>query len=247
MEVHHPTRHTSKKLKDYFFEFLMLFLAVAAGFFAENLREHRLESKREREMMQALLQDLKADIYQIDSLKVRRVSRNADADSLINLLSSSSANASPERKILIYFWGRNASRRIHFRPQDGILQQLKNAGGFRVVHDSSVSNSINAYELALKLNQENIEVEEKELTAYADVAAKIFDVKVFQEMTQGDSIVRPSGNPALISYEPKLINELCIKLHYWKRTSLTVLDSFDKLEGNARKLMGLLKEEYGLR
>ncbi len=34
MEVHHPHPvHHNKKLKDYFFEFFMLFLAVTAGFF----------------------------------------------------------------------------------------------------------------------------------------------------------------------------------------------------------------------
>jgi hypothetical protein len=52
MEVHHHS-HTSdpdshrgrKKLTHYFFEFLMLFLAVFAGFLAENWREHIVERK----------------------------------------------------------------------------------------------------------------------------------------------------------------------------------------------------------
>ena len=33
---HHPHVHHSKKWKDYLFEFLMLFLAVTAGFFRES-------------------------------------------------------------------------------------------------------------------------------------------------------------------------------------------------------------------
>ena len=41
MEVHHhPHKHHSKKWKDYLYEFLMLFLAVTAGFFVENRREY---------------------------------------------------------------------------------------------------------------------------------------------------------------------------------------------------------------
>ena len=41
MEVHHhPHVRHSKRWKDYLFEFLMLFLAVSAGFFVENQREH---------------------------------------------------------------------------------------------------------------------------------------------------------------------------------------------------------------
>src|ERR1035437_7504609 len=42
MEVyHHPDLHHRKKhWKEYFLEFLMIFLAVTMGFFAENLREY---------------------------------------------------------------------------------------------------------------------------------------------------------------------------------------------------------------
>jgi len=38
MEVHHP--HVEKKrFKEYFLEFIMIFLAVTMGFFAETIRE----------------------------------------------------------------------------------------------------------------------------------------------------------------------------------------------------------------
>jgi hypothetical protein len=47
MEVHHSSHvQHSKKWKDYLYEFLMLFLAVTAGFFVENQREHFIENKR---------------------------------------------------------------------------------------------------------------------------------------------------------------------------------------------------------
>ena len=44
MEVHHHPHvdsdsHRKKGFKEYFLEFLMIFLAVTMGFFAENLRE----------------------------------------------------------------------------------------------------------------------------------------------------------------------------------------------------------------
>lgn len=62
MEIHHPApAHHSKKLKDYLFEFLMLFLAVTAGFFMENRREHYVEHKREKQFAKQLLADLRSD------------------------------------------------------------------------------------------------------------------------------------------------------------------------------------------
>ena len=50
MEVHHhpDLHHKPKKWKEYFLEFLMIFLAVTLGFFAENIREHLSEKKRAR-------------------------------------------------------------------------------------------------------------------------------------------------------------------------------------------------------
>ncbi len=47
MEVHHhpDLHHKPKKWKEYFLEFLMIFLAVTMGFFAENIRENYVEHK----------------------------------------------------------------------------------------------------------------------------------------------------------------------------------------------------------
>src|SRR5215471_5281072 len=45
MEVHHHPHVEKKRFKEYFLEFLMIFLAVTLGFFAENIREHFAEKK----------------------------------------------------------------------------------------------------------------------------------------------------------------------------------------------------------
>ena len=51
METHaHHLHHVpGKKIWHYFYEFLMLFLAVFFGFLAENLREHHVENLRAKE------------------------------------------------------------------------------------------------------------------------------------------------------------------------------------------------------
>ena len=51
MEVHHHAHHGGKKnWKSYFWEFLMLFLAVFCGFLAEYQLEHIFEREREKEL-----------------------------------------------------------------------------------------------------------------------------------------------------------------------------------------------------
>ena len=59
--AHHIHKTPGQGWKHYFFEFLMLFLAVFAGFLAENQREHVVEHQREKKFARRLLSDLRQD------------------------------------------------------------------------------------------------------------------------------------------------------------------------------------------
>ena len=61
MEVHAHTHTARKKWTHYFWEFLMLFLAVFCGFLAEYQLEHKIERDRELQFMQTMAEDLKSD------------------------------------------------------------------------------------------------------------------------------------------------------------------------------------------
>ncbi len=67
MEVHHHS-HRPKKIKEYISEFIMLFAAVTLGFFAENLREHKVIEHRVSENYQSLMEDLKQDSINIQTI-----------------------------------------------------------------------------------------------------------------------------------------------------------------------------------
>lgn len=58
MEVHHHPTIEKKHFKEYFLEFIMIFLAVTMGFIAENMREHFTETKITRENLEAYRNDL---------------------------------------------------------------------------------------------------------------------------------------------------------------------------------------------
>jgi hypothetical protein len=61
IHAHHFHKAPGKKFWHYFFEFLMLFLAVTLGFFVENQREKYIENQRAEEYAQSLYDDLKID------------------------------------------------------------------------------------------------------------------------------------------------------------------------------------------
>jgi hypothetical protein len=76
MEVHHHSYASTssahrKGWTHYFWEFIMLFLAVFCGFLAENEREHFVERKRAKEYARSLIYDLAADTSQLSNYKKR--------------------------------------------------------------------------------------------------------------------------------------------------------------------------------
>jgi hypothetical protein len=143
MEVHHPIgSHSKKQFKDYLFEFLMLFLAVSAGFFVENIRENYIERHREKQYIESLLRDIIADTVSMQSIINTSQQQIYGIDSLMKVLEN------PKSEYFInniYFYSFNyMNSAIFFNHNDGTITQLKNAGGLRLIRPA-VSDSIIMY------------------------------------------------------------------------------------------------------
>jgi hypothetical protein len=61
MEVHRHPNVEKKNFKEYFLEFLMIFLAVTMGFFAESIRESISDNSKEKEYTVSIIEDMKKD------------------------------------------------------------------------------------------------------------------------------------------------------------------------------------------
>jgi hypothetical protein len=70
MEVHHhpDLHHEKKNFREYFLEFLMIFLAVTMGFFAESLRENISNNERAKSLAQQLIKDIQADTANLNNV-----------------------------------------------------------------------------------------------------------------------------------------------------------------------------------
>ena len=144
MEVHAHTHTARKKWTHYFWEFLMLFLAVTLGFFVENFREHQVEHKRAKGLVISLITDLQKDTSLINSLEDFRFNkRKLRLDSFHRLL-----NMPPEKvdKSIFYPLIYNIAEFNRFNQSNGTLNQLKNAGYLRYFNDSKLLNYISEYE-----------------------------------------------------------------------------------------------------
>src|SRR6186713_416946 len=112
MEVHAHTHTARKKWTHYFWEFLMLFLAVFCGFLAEYQLEHKIEKDREKQFIKMLFQDVKFDIASLSDINEARNKKALMLDSFAILLSSDEINKHGSG---LYYMARYAIRLIDIR------------------------------------------------------------------------------------------------------------------------------------
>ena len=243
MEVHHHTvQKKEKHFKHYLFEFLMLFLAVSAGFLVENQREHYVENKREKSFIKSFVEDLKEDTANITSNTLLRNSKILVIDSLIKILNSSNPNQDGQS---VYYWGRRVTRSTLFQSNDRTIKQLKNAGGLRLIRNQRASDTIMKYDRAIDyINYLQNNRETQELTEIYPLLAKLFDGNVLETMIRGMEINRPPGNPVLRSTDKNLILDLTYFLHQYKSSSTVIITRLKTLKQAAIETMLFLQEEY---
>jgi hypothetical protein len=135
--------HKSRKLKDYLFEFIMLFLAITGGFFTENLRESNSDRRIEKEYINSLINDIKSDTTNVLSILKNNQKQINGIDSLLTLLST----RIPENKLQNFYnlTIKYLNNYKGFSPRDITITQLKNSSGLRLIEKKSVSDSIVIY------------------------------------------------------------------------------------------------------
>ena len=136
MEVHHHAHTSRKKWTHYFWEFLMLFLAVFCGFLAEYQLEHKIERDREKKFIQTFIEDLKIDTAAINKNLLFRNAKGKQLDSLIGLLSEQKIKGYENE---LYYLGRMLVRTTRFQSNDRTITQLRFSGSLRLIRNESAA------------------------------------------------------------------------------------------------------------
>ena len=247
MEVHAHTHTPRKKWTHYFWEFLMLFLAVFCGFLAEYQLEHKIERDREKEFIETMTSDLNEDTTLLSSSIFNFKQKGIELDSLIILLNSTNIK---DYGAELYYYGRKANRFTFFSSTDRTIQQMKNSGAFRLIRNSNAASNILQYYSEmndLNLLQNNTNDLSME---YRSISYTLFNPVVFETIVNDETkniVIKPIGNPALISYDKSAIERLSSILHYMKSSRLVLYDRYIILKKKATELIELLKKEYHLK
>ena len=146
MEVHHhpDLHHKPKKWKQYFLEFLMIFLAVTLGFFAEGYREHLTERAKEKEYMKEIVENLKYDVIRCDKNSDNNVEITKGLDSArVELVKAIDGNINGNA--LYYFILRYAGDFGQAVFNTSTITELKNSGSLRLIDNRKLVSDLADY------------------------------------------------------------------------------------------------------
>ena len=244
MEVHHHSHHP-KKWKEYITEFLMLFLAVSLGFMAENIREHQIEKHREIAYLKNVHEDLKLDLINIDNVFNSNTIRLQAMDTLFKIINNNTITNED-----VYYYIRNLALRATFESSHVGLDQIKSAGGLRMVKNPEIISGIQEYERALDALDKLENVRERTLEQARFKMAVVFEPSISYEMLvgQGQGIMRfnrPNKADAILQNNKQAVKELLNLVTFGLNSNKYLNTNLEKLKKIGQKLDSAIVKEYG--
>ena len=242
----HPPHKTGSNMKEHLLHFLMLFMAVLLGAFAENLRENFIENKMEHEYLSSLMEDLSQDTSRLNYCINARSEKSREASKLIDILSSDKIENTKD----VYYFARLMTKVENFEGVDGTLNQLSFSGGFSVIRNKEIIKEINEY-LFIRKNVYTLnKTEEDILVQFRIASSKIINASIFSKMLDVEKnknykyFIKPlDKNERLISYDKSEINNFIYWISSENGNQTSNMNQMKSLKNKGEKLLHLIKSE----
>jgi hypothetical protein len=239
MEVHHHSHPaplsrersdsgggTRKKWTHYFWEFLMLFLAVFCGFLAENQREHMIEHKREKDYIKLLSSDLQTDTAIINDQLPRISQAVSGLDTLIKE-TYAFLEGKADTRMMYYTYHRYCRNSFIVVLSQRTLNQLKNSGNMRLIRNNEALEIILNSEVGFQHFDEKTRIVTQLKENTSEFGTRIFDFREYQKANtnadgstnqQEDGFLKLNYQPALNTSNPEYIKEFIGRVGYYRNT-----------------------------
>jgi hypothetical protein len=245
MEVHAHSHTARKKFTHYLWEFFMLFLAVFCGFLAELQLEHRIEKRKEKQIISALYADLKKDTANLNDIIYRYMPGHSAWEDSAETYIMTLPIKENERKIALAIV--NSTNWNFYSPPQVSLEILKSSGSFNLIENTAIKAEIINFNTLIhtytNYSQFTLEAEH----AMDTIATGIFLRKPNREIIT-NVYLKTNAQYGSITYAD-LPPENLLKT-YEKNTYLNFLKKMDAMDYLLYDLLGLyqkiLKEEIVL-
>ena len=240
-----------KKWYVYFIDFIMLFVAVTLGFYAENLRDQQSEKNREISYLKNINEDLLVDINNFEYV----ISSNNSRLSLLDSLHMEINKANPDLPSL-YYYIRNLTQRSTFESSHLGLDQIKSSGGFRLIQNAKIIAGIQDYEGLLNSTMKLEEVREHTIEQARFKIAIVFDAGTLYQMTKNQNMAgdrkilkspfkRPAFAAPFVVRDRETFNELINLINLGLNTNIFLNNRYNELMSIAKELDTAIMREYG--
>ena len=238
--AHHIHKAPGQGWKHYFFEFLMLFLAVFAGFLAENQREHIVEHQREKKFARRLLTDLRQDSLFFETRIQLLEKRQQVHEQFLKIMTNpagatdSAVNRGFVRILLLTETSNDYTTATY--------NQMKTSGSLRYINNDNLTTSLQQYYdvLLAKISRDS-EGADKFFTDYIiSYMTKHFR---FQDFKAADG---SSQHIKLLNRSAESDQELINIMQVWAANCDTQLNLQRPAQKQTLELIKLIKKEYHL-
>ncbi|MBS1918109.1 MAG: hypothetical protein JST87_17700 [Bacteroidetes bacterium] len=244
METHAHELHKApgQGWKHYFFEFFMLFLAVFCGFLAENWREHYSENERGKQYIKSFVEDLKIDTARFSGVINYYKKQEAELNHLYTCYDSIIHNQNATSSLKNIIDATTGFADLVYT--DRTLEQLKNAGGLRLLEEED-ADSIIKYDAFLRfvLKTENTSMQVK-ATEVKNTRNAVFIFSEIMDTTFGKTVMPEKLE--VFTKDKILLNKFFNEALMYRSTCVYMDLLITLLRGKAVRLINFYTEKYHL-
>jgi hypothetical protein len=245
MEVHHHPHVEKKNFKEYFLEFLMIFLAVTMGFFAESFREHIVNKEHEKQYMSSFYEDLRIDQNDLPYLINAITQQQLEPAQYLPELFSKTSLTKPADSIYYFLKKCIRQQGIKAMITDRTIEQIKNAGEMRLITNKQIADSLIDYYKEIVF----IDYLQQTLLGYK---AKLLDnlPLIFKNSDYASAcdtmnrVIMPPQHAYLASIEPLIVNRILIEVNDIGTLSGTIKKQIEDIVRKNREIEKLIESNY---
>jgi hypothetical protein len=228
-----PRFSVYKNLKDYFFDFFLVFIAVTLGFFSNNLREGIIDRNTEKDYIARLIRDIEVDTAEIHELIIQKKDQVFGFDTLLRLFEYSNLN--PPVDELYQLALKHLGTYAGFRARTVTIDQMRNAGDLNLIRDKAIADSIIFYYAGISEYDDQGEYNQQFFQRIIEMRMEMFDFSVYRNPVRKLSIRYPEKLPEL--YNQILFMGVFIQGDgEWLKA----------VSANGKRLTEFLKKQYGI-
>ncbi len=242
MEVRHNSggHREEKHFKDYFLEFLMIFLAVIMGFLAENFREYITDQNHVEELAGQLKEDLMNDTANIQKFISNELTQIARTDSLyaILILPPKQIDYIKMQELI-----KSCDNIAEFYPSTGAMSTIKLELHLKTFVKTKIASRIDNYEKKINVLQE---FEKRDI----DYMGKILETFASKHFTPENAAaivnLKPLVNSSLRNLSLDDLVQLSVDINLIKAYNLQLLRRYMEIRSDATAFIQHVNITYNL-